>query len=307
VPLKPILCPRPTPKRLPERKAVTIVIGLLAEDGIVVAADTQETIGSMKIDESKVLVANKGTKRQKAGALIVSGAGDGGYLDTINQEICDCFLSNKWDKKSFTNSIKRQLKQFHADHIIPFSMLPSHERPELSLVLGGQIGTNLLLLESDRSTIRPCRNYAAVGIGHTHARAMLRRYWVKLNTVKAASLAAYIMFNVKNNVDGCGNETQIVILKDGHAEYLSDRNIFMLEHSFREYQADEVLMLHFALGLDLRQPDMDSELVMFGRTLKQTRRDIEMAQRFELSGFRAGVRPVDQPQVKPLTSEKLEL
>jgi hypothetical protein len=285
---------------------VTIAIGLLAKDGIVIAADTQETIGSMKMDDSKVLVANKGTKRQKAGAMVVSGAGDGGYLDTINQEVCELFLAKKWSKKSFTATVKRHVKKFHDEHVIPFAKYPSQERPELFLVIGTGFGSEQILLESDKSTVHPCRNYAAVGIGHMYARAMLRRYWVKTDTVKAASLAAYIMFHVKNNVEGCGNETQIVILKDGHAEYLSDRNISMLEHSFGEYQADEVLMLHFALGLDLRKPDIETELGVIGFQLKQTRRDMEMAQRFVLTGFRAGVRPVDQPQIRTSTSENPE-
>jgi len=36
--------PRQKPERLPERKAVTIIAGFKCSDGIVVCADTQETV-----------------------------------------------------------------------------------------------------------------------------------------------------------------------------------------------------------------------------------------------------------------------
>jgi hypothetical protein len=39
--------PRPNPKRLPERKVVTIVAGFKFQEGVVICADTQETVGNV--------------------------------------------------------------------------------------------------------------------------------------------------------------------------------------------------------------------------------------------------------------------
>ena len=85
---------------------------------------------------------------------------------------------------------------------------------------------------------------------------MLRRFWTKMDTTKAASLAAYILFHVKHSVDGCGNETQIVIMKDGYAGYLSPSNIELLEHYFDERAAYENRLLHFGLGMDSPEDDI---------------------------------------------------
>lgn len=46
--------PRPYPKRLPERKALTLIMGWRASDGIVVFADAQETAGDYRVAVQKI-------------------------------------------------------------------------------------------------------------------------------------------------------------------------------------------------------------------------------------------------------------
>ena len=95
---------------------MTIAIGLLASDGIVLAADTQEIVGSMKSDESKLIVANRGAEKEKAGALAITGAGDAGYLDSINMEICTAFVAGKsWTGARLLAKLKKQVKEFHLE------------------------------------------------------------------------------------------------------------------------------------------------------------------------------------------------
>ena len=95
---------------------MTIAIGLLASDGIVLSADTQEIVGSMKSDESKLIVANRGAEKEKAGALAITGAGDAGYLDSINMEICTAFVAGKsWTGARLLAKLKKQVKEFHLE------------------------------------------------------------------------------------------------------------------------------------------------------------------------------------------------
>ncbi len=124
-----------------------------------------------------------------------------------------------------------------------------------------------------------------------------------------ASLAAYVMFHVKRNVDGCGNQTQIVVIKGAYAQYLSQENINLLEYSFDQYAAYETLMAHFILGLDLTESKIEHELAKFAARLKKLRIDIHDAQRFQMTSYRAGIRPIDEPEItriKPLISQKSE-
>jgi 20S proteasome alpha/beta subunit len=296
------LTPKPrqvkTERLLSGRKAVTIAIGILAADGIVIAADTQETVGSHKADESKLLIANQGSERDKAGAIVVTGAGDSGYLDSINQELCAAFLrKRKWTPATLFAQSKKHVKQFHHDHVVPFSNFPEHDRPQASLIIGAHIDGSCCLWSTEKSTLATGKKHCSVGLGRAYAQVMLRRFWAPMDTVKAASLAAFVIFHVKNTVDGCGSQTQIVILKNGHAAYVSQPNINLLECAFEEYSLHENMMLHFILGLDLMMDDIKSELMVMSTRLKKDREDIGHAQQFTLSSYHRGRRPLEQPEM----------
>jgi hypothetical protein len=47
--------PRPVPRRLPHVKRRTIALGILASDGVVIAADTEEATGDSKRDQEEIL------------------------------------------------------------------------------------------------------------------------------------------------------------------------------------------------------------------------------------------------------------
>jgi hypothetical protein len=108
---------------------------------------------------------------------------------------------------------------------------------------------------------------------------------------------AFVIFHVKNTVDGCGNQTQIVIIKDGFAKWVGQLNIDLLEYDFQTYAAHENLMLHFILGLDLRQSDLKNELAVFSARLKKDREDIGSAQEFTMTSYHAGRPELDQPEM----------
>jgi hypothetical protein len=276
---------------------MTIAIGLLASDGLVMAADTQETVGSFKMDQSKMLIANRGRHKERAGALAVSGAGWGGHIDSINQELCERFMETpRLSKITLTKEVRSKVHRFHMEHIAPLGGYPSDDRPNFSLLLGAVVGKDRLLWTTHESAIRACRNYGAVGIGSPYARAMLRRYWShEMDTETAVSLATYIMLNVKKTVDGCGNETQIAYLKNGCANYVSPGNIEVLERKFSEHARYGNLMLHFILGLPVK--DEDAELDKFSSVLRKLREEITVTRLIRMEFQSAGIRPLDQPQL----------
>src|SRR5258708_636501 len=78
---KPLPRPRPKPERLGERKRMTIALGILASDGIVLAADTQETAGYFKGFALKIHSAMTKTNIHSNvnSALAITGSGHGVY------------------------------------------------------------------------------------------------------------------------------------------------------------------------------------------------------------------------------------
>jgi hypothetical protein len=164
-------------------------------------------------------------------------------------------------------------------------------------VIGTHLNGRGVLWSTQKSTVSGGKRYFAVGIGESYASVQLRRFWIPMDTIRAASLAAYITYQIKNSVDGCGKETQIVTIKEGHAAYLSQDNITLLEHAFEERTRQENLTLHFSLGLDFTADDVNFALARFSSLLLKNRNDIKDCQRFKMSSYHFGKRPLDEPEM----------
>src|SRR6266702_2207281 len=80
---KPLRC-HPQPKRLLEGKAVTIVLGLKTPQGVVLAADTQETYTqSHKVSRPKLVYKTDTNLSGVPLVLSVAGAGIGPWIDKL--------------------------------------------------------------------------------------------------------------------------------------------------------------------------------------------------------------------------------
>src|SRR5437660_1618792 len=105
---------RPRPRRLPERKRMTIALGVICGDGLVISADTEETDGWLKTNQSKITVSQnihlvtyeKGGGRAKvpetAATCAVAGAGNAGYIDALTPLL----TGEVWKAKDETEYLK---------------------------------------------------------------------------------------------------------------------------------------------------------------------------------------------------------
>src|SRR5262245_23262059 len=120
-PQKPFPSPYPKPKRLPERKAVTIVGGFRCDEGIVLCADTQETIQGTRTHTPKLRLEPRrdfyGNGGEGKDDLMVAfaGAGDGPFIDKlVDRAWEDVQLATNIDDaaKSIEGSIKKTYKEY---------------------------------------------------------------------------------------------------------------------------------------------------------------------------------------------------
>jgi hypothetical protein len=227
---------------------MTIALGILATDGVVVAADTQETYpGAIKLGQTKIMGA---TLSASGGAFIATGAGTAGHLDSLNQGLCETFSRTPPPNLSVWNeTIKTTVRDFHLQHIAPYGAWPEFERPGCSLVLAADLGKGRRALwTSEKSAVGICA-HCAVGIGAAHANMMLGRLWRRGQDVQLTTLlAAYVVFHVKQYVEGCGKDTQIVVLRDGDGYALEVERVEALENEFRKYMDSEERSLLYVLG-----------------------------------------------------------
>ena len=253
---------------------MTIALGVLTTSNVVIAADTLESrsAGYPKTNTPKIMNGIA----PGFGSVSVTGAGDSGYLDAIRQEIVAAFLDHSQANQElayFEKVLAKIIKKFHVQHIIPFAKYPSDERPFIELVVGAAQGSARGLWVTDRSTIRHAIRTATVGVGSGHANAILARVipdWVSGGV--AALIAAYVVQSCKRSVEGCGGDTNIVVLEGDVPKQVPGELVEELDALFYQYQNVESKTLLFAMG----HPGIDlSEVSLWLGKLKTTIAEIE--------------------------------
>jgi hypothetical protein len=269
---------------------MTIALGILADDGVVIAADSQESggyPGSVKTDGMKILSgvvhASDGAAKRSLG---ISGSGSAGFLDAIHQDLHEAF-DHQPDLSKFKKTARKIVRDFYHQHILPLHVLGANQ-PITDLVVGlSWAGKRPLLLATQHSTIRECRDFVAVGAGWEHATMLLRRilpHAGNLSFQRAAYLAAYVVFHVKQFVDGCGGPTHIHMLHDGYVEEFTSEQLAHLEQRFNDYLDFDALAVNYLCGRAVMNEE--EALAILAKYLKSARQHtLEMGERESAGGW----------------------
>src|SRR5579864_1057389 len=118
----------PKPRRLPERKRMTIAVGILAADGVVIAADSQETVQNYwKGNQGKVWWSayyGDSEKRngRSAGVCAVACAGRAGYCDALTSRVIDVFkrTPDVVENEDVRALFEEETVKFHNVHVVPY-------------------------------------------------------------------------------------------------------------------------------------------------------------------------------------------
>jgi hypothetical protein len=202
---------------------MTIALGILAQDGILLAADSEETHSAeVKVDQRKLNLAIHWAQDGTRSAL-VTGAGDGHLIDVFSQQLQDRVFKDVRLKTDPIVVLDECLAKFYAKHVLPFQHYQPMERPDFDLIVALTADDGVPHLYKSRlNTFLRCgpstNGFAAVGIGALQATVLMKRVlgvgWrPKLND--AAIVAGYVLHVVKETVPGCGKRSDIRALH-GH-------------------------------------------------------------------------------------------
>jgi 20S proteasome alpha/beta subunit len=206
---------------------MTIAIGLRSNDGIVLAADSQETLaGYIKGETGKIktIIFASGT------VLAIVGSGHSDYIETATEKVSDGIgeLKNFPDIK---NRLEENLLAFFDKHLARF---PENERPAVDLLIGMSMRPSLFALFHYSGTAFYTVSQKAIGAGILLANGLLSDFASgELNVDESASIAVYILSKVKRRVDTCGGFTDLVALRTNGDFALTDwKPIEKLEDEF---------------------------------------------------------------------------
>src|SRR3989442_91338 len=199
----------PKPELFAQESSVTIAIGLLASDGIVLAADREEGDLYQKIDQGKIRARYQDAAPYNT--MMVGGAGSGAYADAFSEEVLQWFSkTHPFDTESIETALRTLNKTFYKEHVIPLGTYPAQERPDYALLAVCKTSEGSGLWTSDHLVLNRKYPYAAIGSGALTARALLNELYAYVPVISAINLAVYVIGEVKRFVPGCGLDTDVL-------------------------------------------------------------------------------------------------
>jgi hypothetical protein len=226
--------PRPNPKRLPSGETVTIGVGLLCRDGIIVGADSEESRLYVKSQKVKLFEIPISQDVTIAGA----GAGDSIFVDSVVQKFSDRLVVDRPDLVCVKEGVEEIARNACQD---AWPLYSNGSKPELKLILGIRTLGELGLIHVDGPLVRSLPKYGFVGYGTDLAIYQAKKFLVPVLSIGLATpIVVHIIHAIKQNVLYCGGKTSLKILKvDGSIENKSDEYIRKTEAA---YEAMEVVL-----------------------------------------------------------------
>lgn len=236
---KPHHIPSSKRERLLKRKAMTIALGLWANDGLVLCADTEKTIsGYIKTYDGKI---DEHLYNDPRIIVAIAGAGTEDYINTARGVLLEDLPEElKRRQGSLHHNIpalfKERLLNFFDEHLSRWAYFPEHERPTVELLIG-VTGKGLYprLFHYDGTSFHESRR-KAIGQGVLLADQLLTQYGFGPYTVaQLSSLAVYVVHRVKKGVAGCGGSSYVTALRKGFdLAFTDDKEIKEMENRFEE-------------------------------------------------------------------------
>ena len=262
---------KPSPVAQPPRgaKAMTIALGAFTGMGSIIAADSHEGygyVGSPKFSVGKIGTFEEGVTDEKgtrfSRSLILTGAGDSGYLASIRHKITEAF---RWNREltipAFEIELENQVAAFYERHIKPFPGQEGWGDLNINLIIAAQIGLDRRMWVTRMNNVRPViSGVAAVGVGDSWARTVLKGFFpIAADERCITILAAYAALMAKEHTEGCGMDTWIVYAPAGGSlKYILPNAVEKMEKCFRRYELIERNERMRAMGMRVGLPDRDS-------------------------------------------------
>jgi hypothetical protein len=190
---------------------MTICIGLLASDGVVIAADSEESAGYAKRSQQKIFtwignISTGADPKPPESACAFTGAGDAGYIDAFTGHAIKGLRAGM-SQVELQDYLEAEIRDFHVKHIFPWA-----NPPDFQMVIGAYSQLQTAIFVTYGSTLRRALPHAAIGIGPPYALSLMDDLAGIKDVKRTEILAAYIVFATKDRVEGCGKFTTIVSL-----------------------------------------------------------------------------------------------
>jgi hypothetical protein len=198
---------------------MTICAGMLCTDGIVLCADTLESVGSVHRSVEKLIELPIVSDNLKT--IAVCATDDGVFSDALIERISESLNRSDGTLTSARKAIESATQKYCTEIWKTFDA--SMSKPTAQMLIGLKTVDDLRLLHLFTPTVRSIETWEFIGYGQELGIYKAGQYGLKnMPSDTAAPIIAYIVDIVKNNVQFCGRSTSLAILHtDGNVEHKS--------------------------------------------------------------------------------------
>lgn len=294
--------------RLLEGQAVTIAAGYLFNGGIILCADTQETVGVSKTQTPKLVLEPRGLEGTDSSddlMIVMAGAGDGPLIDKL--------IERAWGDASVATSFKEacSLVQLSIEETYRHYLGLFHpgQMPYSDVVYGVKMLGESKLFRATGPIVNERTEHSSVGTGYYLADFIASRMYKKqLSGPQVAILAAYILFQCKEHVDGCGGDSHIAALYNtGLSKRLDPFDVHFFSEEVEHVDSVICELLLSAPDYSLADGDYAAKLTRIVDNLAEMRvKGREFRGKIDLlmAGLRKHLNSVDD-ETMPSTSQTL--
>jgi 20S proteasome alpha/beta subunit len=230
---------RPKSKRLPKAYTMTIAAGFPCSDGLVLCADTQEIIYSYAKVNTQKMTQIKSPHFNVA----FTGAGDTGLLETTIQAMVKALILSDPKPHSIVEveeTLRGVLVETFDRHVAPYYQFPLDERPTADLLIGVQYDGMTSLFRAYGTSFFQTYEPQCVGAGVVLGKSLIAQLFDNSMSIARGWLVAlYVLNQAKTWVDGCGGNTDILLLsnRDKKVTRIPTTEVEELESHFKQFNA----------------------------------------------------------------------
>lgn len=256
---KPLPRSKPNDSRLSWRKAVTVVAGFRFKRGVVLCADTQETVGDiykrhvpkLRFEESPRAYASLGGSDL---AVAFCGATNkGSFVDKLVDRAWIA-ARNESDIDAVCEAIEKSIEETYRHY---GGIYQAGYMPDAELIYGVKMGGQSRLFSANGPESNQQQQYCTGGVGSYLADFLVARMYTEGLTVQqCVILAAYVLFQTKEHVDGCGGKSHIAVLgEDGPSGQVDAQRIEAITKNLEQADLELGPLLLASCDLDIGEEE----------------------------------------------------
>lgn len=199
--------------RLHRRKRVTIIAGFQCTDGMLLCADTEQSLGNeSKSQAHKIKVLH--LENLKAA---VGGSGDAPLCEFVTSGIFERLTHCKNDLDEIEDELKAYCRKIFNENIRVWRGFPKESIPDVSFLvaIASTNGSRMFKWETNLFSPLHQQQHSSIGVGVLQSETLMEDIRFYYPSRQMLFFAVRMMQKVKQLVQGCGGKTEVVFLNRG--------------------------------------------------------------------------------------------